>query len=143
MPMDASLSIPIPLSREIEATQMPRALQAQSGQKGCPVAAIRERLRAAGLRPTRQRLHSVNAMELARPGLRRMYEASADDTVPARVSGTMEIDPNYYNPYSMAAAKKYVRDYFNHRGGRRTRNRKLSRRRRQSKRQRRSRKSRK
>lgn len=54
--MDAPLSIPTPLSREIEATQMPRALQAQSGQRGCPVAAIRERLRAAGLRPTRQRM---------------------------------------------------------------------------------------
>ena len=77
---------------------------------------------------------------------RHEYEASADDTVPARVSGTMEIDPNHYNPYSMAAAKQYVEKYYQGSGGRRTRNRsarKLSRRRRQSKRQRRSRKSRK
>jgi hypothetical protein len=71
------------------------------------------------------------------------HKASADDTVPAVTYGITEIDPNYYNSYSMAAARQYVGDYLNHRGGRRARNRKLSRRRRQSKRQRRSRKSRK
>lgn len=48
--------MPESLLRDLEATRLPVAMQAAQAPSGCPVAAIKAKLRDAGLRPTRQRM---------------------------------------------------------------------------------------
>lgn len=54
--MTPSIPIPAGLARELEATRLPRSMLQAASRQGCPVAAIKARLKAAGLRPTRQRM---------------------------------------------------------------------------------------
>lgn len=48
--------VPPALTRDLEATRFPAAMQRSQAPQGCPVASIKAKLREAGLRPTRQRM---------------------------------------------------------------------------------------
>jgi Fur family iron response transcriptional regulator len=54
--MPLPIAIPASLERDLEATRLPRSMLQAASRQGCPVAAIKARLKAAGLRPTRQRM---------------------------------------------------------------------------------------
>ncbi len=84
--MTPPIPIPASLERDLEATRLPRDMLQAANRQGCPVAAIKARLKAAGLRPTRQRMilgwllfAGVTAMSPPRP-------CSARSTVFAAIS---------------------------------------------------------